>query len=86
LKKAGIAWKGYYPARRGMSSKTTSVSKNPLNSTGLLGHSNPATALEYYTRPQADDIDAAQDQVEELAQIELRKLEQEKVSQSSAIN
>ena len=86
LKEAGIEWQGYYPARRGMSSKTTSVSKNPLNSTGLLGHSNPATALEYYTRPQADDIDAAQDQVEELAQIELRKLEQEKVSQSSAIN
>jgi integrase len=86
LKKAGIAWAGYYPCRRGISSLMTGVSKNPLNSTGLLGHSNPATALEYYTTPQADSIDAAQDQVEELAQIELRSLEQEKVSQSSAIN
>jgi integrase len=75
LKKAGIAWAGYYPCRRGISSMMTDVSKNPLNSTGLLGHGNPVTALQYYTRPQADSIDAAQDQVEELVRIEREKIE-----------
>jgi integrase len=67
LKKAAIEWAGYYPCRRGISSLVTHVSKDALNSTGLLRHSNPVTALQYYTRAQKDDIVAAMRQVEEKA-------------------
>src|SRR5207248_9336662 len=59
LKKANIVWAGYYPCRRGISSLVTDLSKNPLNSTGLLRHSTPVTALQYYTRPQAKSVKAA---------------------------
>ena len=52
MKKAGIDWRGYYPGRRGVSSKVTDTSKNALNSTGLLRHSTPITALKHYTRAQ----------------------------------
>ena len=68
LKKANIAWAGYYPCRRGISSLVTDLSKNPLNSTGLLRHSTPVTALQYYTRPQAKSVKAAMTQVEDLAE------------------
>jgi integrase len=68
LKKAGIVWEGYYPCRRGISSLVTDLSKNPLNSTGLLRHSTPITALQHYTRPQADSVRAALNQVQDLAQ------------------
>jgi integrase len=68
LKKHGINyWRGYYPGRRGISSLVTDLSKNPLNSTGVLRHSNPVTALQHYTKPQADSIKAAMAQVEALA-------------------
>ena len=67
LTKASIAWAGYYPCRRGISSLVTDLSKNPLNSTGLLRHSTPVTALQYYTRPQAKSVKAAMAQVEDLA-------------------
>ena len=68
LKKEGIAWRGYYPGRRGISSLVTDTSKNALNSTGLLRHSTPITALRHYTRAQADSIRAAMEQIEEKAQ------------------
>lgn len=67
LKAAGIAWRGFYPGRRGISSLVTDTSKNALNSTGLLRHSNPVTALKYYTRAQKDSIRRALEHVEELA-------------------
>jgi integrase len=54
--KAGIAWRGYYPGRRGISSLVTDTSKNALNSTGLLRHSTPITALKHYTRAQKASI------------------------------
>jgi integrase len=69
LKAAGIQWAGYYPCRRGISSLVTDLSKNPLNSTGLLRHSTPITALQFYTRPQAESIKAAMSQVEALARV-----------------
>jgi integrase len=67
LKVAGIAWRGYYPGRRGISSLVTDTSKNALNSTGLLRHSTPITALKHYTRAQKDSIAAALKTVEKLA-------------------
>ena len=67
LKKAGIEWHGYYPGRRGISSLVTDTSKNALNSTGLLRHSTPVTALKHYTRAQKDSIKAALALVEEMA-------------------
>jgi integrase len=67
LKAAGIDWRGYYPCRRGISSLVTDTSKNALNSTGLLRHSTPITALKHYTRAQKASIDAALEQIEELA-------------------
>jgi integrase len=67
LKAAGIDWKGYYPCRRGISSLVTDTSKNALNSTGLLRHSTPVTALKHYTRAQKSSIEAALKTVEEMA-------------------
>jgi integrase len=67
MQKAGLVWKGYYPCRRGISSLVTDTSKNALNSTGLLRHSTPITALKHYTRAQKDSIAAALKTVEEMA-------------------
>jgi integrase len=67
LEKAGIAWAGYYPGRRGISSLVTNTSKNALNSTGLLRHSNLSTTLRHYTRAQKESIKAALEQVEAMA-------------------
>lgn len=67
MEKAGIQWRGYYPGRRGISSLITDTSKNALNSTGLLRHSTPITALKHYTRAQKDSIAAALKTVEEMA-------------------
>jgi integrase len=78
LEKAEIEWCGYYACRRGISSKITDVSKNPLNSTGLLRHSDSTTALQFYTEPQEDSIRGAMRTVEaEAAQIALQILEKE---------
>lgn len=65
--KAGLPWRGYYPGRRGISSLVTDTSKNALNSTGLLRHSTPITALKHYTRAQKASITAALKTVEEMA-------------------
>ena len=67
LKAAGIAWRDYYPGRRGISSLVTDTSKNALNSTGLLRHSTPITALKHYTQAQKDSIAAALKTVEAMA-------------------
>ena len=67
MKKAGIEWRGYYPGRRGISGKVTDTSKNALNSTGLLRHATPITALKHYTRAQKDSILAAMKQIEAMA-------------------
>jgi integrase len=67
LKEAGIEWRGYYPCRRGISSLLTDTLKNALNSTGLLRHSTPVTALKHYTRAQKGSIIAALKTVEEMA-------------------
>jgi integrase len=67
MEKAGIEWHGYYPGRRGISGKVTDTSKNALNSTGLLRHSTPITALKHYTRAQKESIEAAMKQIEEMA-------------------
>jgi hypothetical protein len=44
------------------------TSKNALNSTGLLRHSTPITALKHYTRAQKDSVYAALTQIEAMAQ------------------
>lgn len=67
MEKAGIAWNGFYPARRGISGLVTDSSKNALNSTGLLRHSTPVTALQHYTRAQKDSILAAMEEIERRA-------------------
>jgi integrase len=72
LKASGIPWFGYYPCRRGISSLITDSSKNALNSTGLLRHSTPVTALSFYTRAQADSIRAALETVEALAEAQTK--------------
>ncbi len=75
MAKAGIVWRGFYPCRRGVSSKVTDTSKNALNSTGLLRHSTPITALKHYTRAQKDSIGAAMKHIEELALAIIEKSE-----------
>jgi integrase len=67
LEKAGIGWHGYYACRRGISSRVTDTSKNALNSTGLLRHSTPITALKHYTWAQKESIEAAMKQIEQQA-------------------
>lgn len=67
MEKAGIEWHGFYPCRRGISSRVTDTSKNALNSTGLLRQSTPITALKYYTRAQKDSIAAAMKTIEQQA-------------------
>jgi integrase len=67
MKKAGIVWRGYYPGRRGLSSKLTDTSKNILNATGALRHSNSGTTARHYTQPQKDSVTAAMKHIEELA-------------------
>ncbi len=64
LKRAGIAWAGYYACRRGMSTIITAESKDALNATDVLRHSTPITALKHYTRAQKESIIAAMQQVE----------------------
>jgi hypothetical protein len=75
LKTAGINWRGYYPGRRGISSLVTDTSKNALNSTGLLRHSTPITALKHYTRAQKESIAAAMKTVEEMAKKPLETIQ-----------
>jgi hypothetical protein len=79
MKEAGIEWRGYYPGRRGISSRVTDTSKNALNSTGLLRHSTPITALKHYTRAQKDSIAAAMKTIEEQAAAITEKHERETV-------
>lgn len=67
MKKHGIPWSGLYPCRRGISSLLTASSKDALNSTGLLRHSNPMTALQHYTRPNNDNIATAMREIERMA-------------------
>jgi hypothetical protein len=77
LEKAGIAWCGYYACRRGISSKITDVSKNALNSSGLL-RNDAMTALQFYTEAQSDSIRGAQLLVEqEGAQLAVKMIEKE---------
>jgi hypothetical protein len=65
LKAAGIAWEGYYPARRGISSLVTEVS-NPLTSSGVLRNSMDVN-LKHYTEPSEESKSAAMRMVEEMA-------------------
>ena len=68
LKNAGIDWRGgYYPGRRGISSLVTDTSKNALNSTGLLRHSTPITALKHYTSADERSVGTAMKDVEAMA-------------------
>jgi integrase len=76
MKKAGIEWRGFYPCRRGISSRVTDTSKNALNSTGLLRHSTPITALKHYTRAQKDSIAAAMKTIEDQAAAIIEKQKQ----------
>jgi len=65
LKAAGIAWEGYYPARRGISSLVTEVS-NPLTSSGVLRNSMDVN-LKHYTEPSEESKSAAMRTVEAMA-------------------
>jgi integrase len=67
MEKAGIVWRGYYPGRRGISSLLTNSSKNILNATGLLRHSNSGTTARHYTQPQKAAVEAAMKAIEEMA-------------------
>lgn len=68
LKNAGLDWRGgYYPGRRGISSLVTDTSKNALNSTGLLRHSTPITALKHYTTADEQSVGTAMKGIEAMA-------------------
>jgi hypothetical protein len=55
------------PRTAGHQQPRTDTSKNALNSTGLLRHSTPITALKHYTRAQKASIEAALKAVEQMA-------------------
>ncbi len=65
LKTAGIAWKGFYPARRGISSLLASVS-SPLNSSGVLRNSLMVN-LKHYQEASEESKNAAMRTIEEMA-------------------
>ena len=65
LKAAGIAWAGFYPARRGISSLVAAVS-NPLTSSGVLRNSL-AVNLKHYQEPSEESKSAAMRMIEEMA-------------------
>ena len=67
MKKAGIAWHGYYAGRRGLSSLLTDSSRNIQNATGILRHSNSGTTARHYTQPQKTSMEAAMKVIEEMA-------------------
>jgi hypothetical protein len=67
MQKAGLRWHGYYAGRRGISSLLTDTSKNILNATGILRHSNSATTARHYTQPQKSSMEAAMKTIEEMA-------------------
>ena len=55
LRKHGITWAGFYPARRGVASLIADTS-NPLLATGLLRHANPGVTLKHYVRANPDSV------------------------------
>jgi integrase len=67
MQRAGLRWHGYYAGRRGISSLLTNTSKNILNATGMLRHSNPGTTARHYTQPQKSAMEAAMKTIEEMA-------------------
>jgi integrase len=67
MQKAGLRWHGYYAGRRGISSLLTDTSKNILNATGILRHSNSGTTARHYTQPQKSSMEAAMKTIEEMA-------------------
>jgi len=65
LRSAGIAWKGFYPARRGISSLVASVS-SPLTSSGVLRNSLMVN-LKHYQEVPDEAKNAVMRKIEEMA-------------------
>ncbi|HXY48818.1 MAG TPA: hypothetical protein VEI01_05150 [Terriglobales bacterium] len=55
MRKHGISWAGFYPARRGVASLIADTS-NPLLATGLLRQANPGVTLKHYVRANPDSV------------------------------
>jgi integrase len=78
MAKAGIDWRGYYPARRGYSSVIAELSKNPLHGAAILRNSLE-TNLKHYTEVSAEAKAASAKLVEQMALAAMAKSETETV-------
>jgi hypothetical protein len=50
LRKAGIAWHGWYSLRRGVATAVTALSTDSLAAKGLLRHSSVSTTERHYIK------------------------------------
>jgi integrase len=70
LKASGIAWHGYYPCRRGISSLITKITGSPMVASRFLRHRNLLTTIGFYTQVQMDALIAGLAAVEVKAEAE----------------
>ena len=66
LKKAGVAWHGFYSLRRGVGTAATALSKDSLAAKGLLRHSSVSTTQRHYIKDVPETTLLAMKQLETL--------------------
>jgi integrase len=65
LKKAGIAWHGWYALRRGIATLATQVD-SPLAAKGLLRHKNLSTTQTHYIKDVPEETLRAAEKIDAL--------------------
>lgn len=66
LRKAGIAWHGWYALRRGVATAVTALSTDSLAAKGLLRHSSVSTTERHYIKDVPESTLQAMKRLEEL--------------------
>jgi len=66
LKKAGVAWHGWYALRRGVGTALAALSRDSLASKGLLRHSSVSTTQRHYIKDVPETTLQAMKQLETL--------------------
>jgi integrase len=65
LKAKAIDWRGYYAFRRGIGTRATAETKDPLAAKGLLRHSNVATTQAHYIKDVPENTRVAMQLIEQ---------------------
>ena len=61
-----LEWQGFYSLRRGIGTKLTAMTRDPMAAKGLLRHSNVNTTLTHYIKDVPEVTANGMAQVEEL--------------------